>query len=84
MFSKWVDFCMDTSRKYRLKKVKLWSIMSNSISLSLCQDSGPHMSARPLRDEITSGFPTSPEYIQCSCVSLTPSSCDSLVYLFCC
>ena len=34
------------------------SIMSDSISLLVFQDSGPHMSAGPLRDEITSGVPT--------------------------
>ena len=77
MFSKWVNLCMDTSSKYRLTEVKLWSIMSDSISLSVCQDSGPHMSVGPLRDEITSGAPTCPESSQYSCVSLTPSSCDS-------
>ena len=77
MFNKWVDLCMDTSSKYRLTKVKLWSIMSNFISLSVCQDSGPHIFAGPLRDKITSGVPTYPESSQYSCVSLTPSSCDS-------
>ena len=57
-------------------------IMYDSISLSVCQDSGPHMSTGPLRDEITSGFPTCPESSQCSCVSLTPSSCYLWVYMF--
>ena len=52
--------------------------------LSVCQDSGPHMSVGPLRDEITSGVPTCPESSQCSCVSLTPSCCDLWVYMFCC
>ena len=61
MLNKWVDLCMDTSSKYRLTKVKLWSIMSDSISLSICQGSGHHMSDGPLRDEITSGLPTCPE-----------------------
>ena len=84
MFNKWVDLCMDTSSKYRLEKVKLWSIMSDSISLSVFQDSGPHMSVGPLRNKITSGVHTFPESSQCSCVSLTPSSCDSRVYMFCC
>ena len=54
------------------------------MSLSVCQDSGPHMSVGPLRDEITSGVPTCPESSQCSCVSLTPSCCDLWVYMFCC
>ena len=57
----------------------MWSIISDSISLLVCQDSGPHMSVGPLRDEITSGVPTCPESSQCSCVSLTPSSCISVI-----
>ena len=44
--------------------------MYDSISLSVCQDSGPHMSAGPLRDEITSGVPTFPESNQCSTCSV--------------
>ena len=44
------------------------SIMSNSISLPVCQDSGSHMSVGPIRDEITSGVPTFRESSQCSCV----------------
>ena len=44
--------------------------MYDSISLSVCQDSGPHMSAGPLRDEITSGVPTCPESSQCSTCSV--------------
>ena len=52
--------------------------------LSVCQDSGPHMSVGPLRDEIASGVPTCPESSQCSCVSLTPSYCDLWVYMFYC
>ena len=54
-------------------------VMSDSISLSVCQDSSPHMSTRPLRDEITSGVPTCLESSQCSCVSFTPSSCISVI-----
>ena len=38
---------------------EVFSVMSDSISLSICQDSGPHMSIGPLRDEITSGAPLS-------------------------
>ena len=57
----------------------MWSIISNSISLLVCQDSGPHMSARPLRDEIISGVATCPESSRCSCVSLTPSSCIGVI-----
>ena len=57
----------------------MWSIISGSISLLVCQDSCPHMSAGPLRDEITSGVPTCPESSQCSCVSLTPSSWISVI-----
>ena len=34
------------------------SVMFDSISLLVFQDSGPHMSTGPLRDEITSGVPT--------------------------
>ena len=44
--------------------------MYDSISLSVCQDLGPHMSAGPLRDEITSGVPTFPESSQCSTSSV--------------
>ena len=55
------------------------SIMPNSMILSVCQDSGPHMSAGPLRDEITIGVPTFPESSQCNCVSLRPSSCISVI-----
>ena len=62
----------------------MWSIISDSISLLVCEDSGPHMSAGPLRDEITSGVPTFHESNQYNCVSLTPSSCDSRVYMFYC
>ena len=58
-------------------------IMSDFISLLFFQDSGSHMSVGPLRDKITSGVPTFPESSQCGCVSLTPSSCDSWVYMFC-
>ena len=57
----------------------MWSIISDSISLLVCQDSGPHMSARPLRDEIKIGVPTCPKSSQCSCVSLTPSICISVI-----
>ena len=53
------------------------SIMSDSISLSGCQDTGHHMSCRPLSDEITSGVPTFLESSKLNCVSLTPSSYDS-------
>ena len=35
--------------------------MYDSINLSVCQDSGPHMYIGPLRDEIISGVPTCPE-----------------------
>ena len=53
--------------------------MFDSIILLVCQDSGPHMSVGPLRDDITSGVPTCPKSSQCSCVSLTPSSCISVI-----
>ena len=48
----------------------MWSIISDSISLLVCQDLGPHMSTGPLRDEITSGVPTFPESSQCSTCSV--------------